>query len=383
MSTSIDDVRRFLIAHGLSRTAAALDLEFAADLSSPRLPSEQADPHARNSNLNLSFGENDSSHHIDGGHGADPQASMRNNVDAPLDHTSHSQNVSSNSNRRLDDKRAFAKSENLPDTVKKSNLDQEGSNPFDVGEDEIPVDKKKLAVLGADEDKFSFGAEGEGDELPENNFDSFSKSHNNKYSKNDEGEEANVFGNSFDLNLEGAATRPAKGKKGALASGKGVNLFGPDDIERAKSEVNNVVDDAHQPKKTKMELHKSEVKSIDNDVVWGSDMRAAAQKRASQGFNVFANTRGLAKQLFPGMDSEDIFMPGQGRGAIPMRKSDGGMTRGSHPGTIRPEFADTGELTSDRALLRLHVRDPHADRPPEGTAAVLLPGPGGLLPDDF
>lgn len=350
MKTSIDDVRNFLMANGLHKTINMLEVEYQLDPGSPRLPSEQHNPvEGHNQALNLSFGENDSTQPKDS-LVLDSHASMRNNVDMHFETVhSHSPNVSTHSMKRHAEPPTFAKSENLPGPQKES----KNENPFGPVEVDPIADKKKSLISGGEEEKFSFRAEAEddGDDVPENDFDSFSKSHNNKFSKNenDDPDDGNAFGNSFDINPDTSGQKGKSNKGGIIDHHKGENLFLGDDIERAKSEVNAPDDDVPR-QKAKMDLLKSDVKSIDNDVIMGHDVRTLAAKRASQGFNVFANSRGLSKQLFPGMDSEDIFEPIKSRGGIPMRKSDGYRQQGGKQGQIKPEFNDGGELTSYRTV---------------------------------
>lgn len=306
---------------------------------------------------------------------------MRNNVDAHFENAhSHSPNISTHSMKRQAEPQSFAKSENLPGGQKGS----KNENPFEPAEVDFMGDKKKSMKSGGEEDKFSFRAEGDEDDedVPENDFDSFSKSHNNKFSKNenDDPDDNIVFGNSFDIHPDTSGQK-GKTKKSAIEEDhKGGNLFLGDDIERAKSEVNAPDNDVPR-QKAKIDLLKSDVKSIDNDVILGHDLRSLAAKRASQGFNVFANSRGLSKQLFPGMDSEDIFEPIKNRGGIPLRKSDGYKQPAAKQGQIKAEFNDGGELISDRTLPGVHLRNATVDRPPQAKPGVCVSGPGRFQSD--
>jgi len=343
MKPSIDEVRSFLATYGLTRTMAMLETEYQDDPGSPRLPSEASNNAGPSQVLNLSFGENDSNQPRDSTR-LDSHISTRNHADTHQEATSHSPNVSMKSLNRPNEFGLFFKSEILPGTQKKSLIE----NPFETGEEDIPGQKKSIN-LNADDDKFSFGDAAE--EEPDHEFDSFSKSHNNKFSKNEleDGDEPNIFGNSFDLNPDRSGDKSGGQKMtGLLTNPRTGNKFWIDDGERAKSEVNApVTDDTSRQIKARAELHRSDVKSIDNDVVLSHDMRTVATKRTSQQYNVFANNRGLAKQLFSDLDSEDVFDPVKNKTAIPPRRSEGHRQAGARGGTVKPDFADGGRLISD------------------------------------
>ncbi len=258
MSLTVEQVRNFLTANSLLRTLEALDHEHSINPESPRLPVEiegrSGSPPA-NPALNLSFGENDSSHPKEIKLELDPHASTRNNFNLVLDSQSHSVVKSSHSVKHATEEIIHTKSDIAPDKRKKSGFGD--LNPFEAGESiDTPIDHKKSTAAVMEEDKFSFAAEG--DEVPENDFDSFSKSHNNKFSKNDndEGEEVNVFGNSFDLNL-GDRQNKTKAKKSGMTNTKSGNLFGVDDNDRPKSELATDVGDVPPRPKNKMDLFKS------------------------------------------------------------------------------------------------------------------------------
>lgn len=384
MSLTLEQVRNFLTANSLLRTLDALEQEHATKPESPRLPMELEDRSGSppvNQALNLSFGESDSSHPKEIKLELDPQASTRNNINFVLETQSHSLAKSTHSVKHAAEDIIHTKSDIALEKRKKSGFGD--LNPFETGDEiDTPIDHKKSTAAVFEEDKFSFAAEGEGDEVPENDFDSFSKSHNNKFSKNEneECEEANIFGNSFDLNL-GDRTNKAKAKKSGLTNAKSGNLFGADDNDRPKSELATDTGDVPPRPKNKMELFKSDVKSIDNDVIFGSELRAAAIKRASQGHNLLANNRSLAKQLFPSADSEEVFDPKQRSAAT--RKSEGARVDRRGSTQIHPDFADAGTVTSDRAIFCAEFGHSSTDRSPQTDETLLVSRPSCLLPNYF
>lgn len=336
MQTNFEDIRDYLLKNGLYNTINILDKEMS-ERNKKSSSSQQQIQEPSNPVLNLSFGENDSSQQKEGSFKIEnQQVSTKNHFDMHFDKSvSQSKSISANSQNKPGDN--WVKSEVFGTNQK---IESSKSNPFNVLNDAgNNTDQKKSAVAN-DEERFSFGGEND------NEFDSFSKSHNNKFSNNEnaELEDPNVFGNSFDINLDGKGSKKVVVSTALRNTKTGNRFSNDDDVIRQKSGLTEHLTSDNSPQ-AKTEIMKSEVKSIDNDLQ--VDVRFQANKRNSQGFgNVFSNNRGLAKKLFPGMESDDIFRPLNQRSPIGRYSNPEKSEKDKQPKALKPEYADNCRLNS-------------------------------------
>ena len=357
MNISQEDIRNFLLKNGLYQTLAMLDNETnkSTQINSTETYSQNAEiknAEFQSPAMNLSFGEeNESIHHPrDSSFRADSHISVKNHFEQNLEKSnSQSNNPSTNSIKKKLAQNVQIKKEDLPNQPKLE-IDDELKNPFMLLSERLiePMEKPKEFI---EEDKFSFGGEGEVE--GGNEFDSFSKSHNNKFSKNEneEMEENNIFGNSFDVNLEIKSGRRIPNAVILEKSKQSVFLDNDEFLEeRPKSEVNTPTGYKTSIKPTQ-EVFKSEVKSIDNDVGVWNDFKVQQNKRHSQGFNQSvdnqtANNRGLAKKLFNEFQSDILYLSPT-RTTLPTRKSDSSHNSKQRGTGIKPDYADNGKLNSN------------------------------------
>lgn len=331
---NFEDIRNFLLKSGFYNTISALDEEKKLQTSKTPPNFEQTQANS-NPVLNLSFGETDSNQQKEGSFRLDSQISTKNQIDLHFDKSNtQSNNASVNSQKKPIEQRNWTKSEATPATQKKELKD----NPFDILTEINATDQKKAPALQNEEDRFSFGGENEN----ENDFDSFSKSHNNKYSNNEnpELEEQNVFGNSFDIKLDNQKNKKQAQIGTNLRNSKTGNRFSNDDeFLGQKTGLENLIKSENFPNK-KLNIDKSDVKSIDEEVKLNIDLFSEANKRCSQGFgHIFGNNRGLAKKLFPGMEGDEIFTSGPPRPEA-SRHSNPERTTNPKPIIIKPEYMD-------------------------------------------
>jgi len=332
MHTTQEDLRNFLLKNGLYQTLSTFDQEIQSSQTSQPTHSPLNKAVPGNQILNLSFGEGESNNlPNEGSFKLDNQISTRNNIDFHFDKSpSQSNQASTNSQQKTRDV--------LVSRPHCFDQEEQPKNPFEVLAGKLEDDKKKSLNLQNEEDKFSFGAENDN----ENDFDSFSKSHNNKFSKNDneEVDVQNVLGNSFDNNLEPRKTPtlaktqlPTKLKTGNRSANN-------DDLFRPKSDMNYKAKTDSSPKQLS-DILKSDVKSIETEPIWNKDMRSQANLRSSHGYGtVFANNRHIAKKLFPGIDADDIFQGADFPNERPSRKSEGTQNNRGQQGAFKPDYTD-------------------------------------------
>ena len=344
MKSNYEDIRNFLLKNGLYQTLSTLEVEMKTMEADTRAHSKSQNADTSNPVLNLSFGENESLQPRDSSFKQESHLSVRNNFENQYEKSqSNSNTISINSSKKVPD----LKSQKLiePKLSEKKIVMEDPTNPFGLLTNKKDESiKKDLSI--PEEDKFSFGAENEGE--GNNEFDSFSKSHNNKYSKNelDDNGEDNVFGNSFDYGLENVNEAKTNPKNELINKKRGNGLLIEGNIEtRPKSEIMSQINEK-KASKNEMSLFKSDVKSIDSEP-WPLDMRAVANKRSSQGMtNMFGNNRGINKQLF--VDTEVTF-PSPTKTSITNRKSNSSNTS-SRSTVIKPEYSDSGRLNSNRKV---------------------------------
>lgn len=332
MQTTQEEMRNFLLKNGMYQTLSTFDQEIQSMNNTQPTNSPVNNPQQTNINLNLSFGEGESNNMPnDGSFKLDNQISIRNNFDFHFD-KSHSQSNQASSNSQQKTRDPILPPPHL--------FDQKGfpENPFEILNYKMDDTNKKSLNLQNEEDKFSFGAENDN----ENDFDSFSKSHNNKFSKNDNDEidVQNMLGNSFDNNLLPRNTPTLNKTQMQSKSKTGNQSANNDEILRPNSDIYYKSKPDSSPKQL-IDLHKNNIKSIDTEPGRSKDLRSQANVRTSHGYGtVFANNRQIAKKLFPGIDSDDIFQGADFTTDRQARKSEGTQRNKGQHASIKPDFAD-------------------------------------------
>ena len=307
MIPNYEQVRNFLLKNGLYNSLTILEKEIDninISLQDNSHPQESPPP---NQALNVSFGEEsvpakESSFQIES------NFSTKNNFERNMESSLHASNTSIPNN-----------SNQVGDALNSSFGKSNEPNPFDSAA--LLQHPKSVGIA---EEKFSFAAENEEDV---HEFDSFSKSHNNKFSKNENDEDANVFGNSFDAKLEVKSNN--KDVKGTLSKCVLVEEE-LEDLKRPKSELGT------QCQEFKESHH--QIKSSD-DECWYSDVR---DKRNSHGLSESGR---LSKKLFGDLNADVIFTPPT-KTSLVGKKSNGSNFSRSSVFDFKLEFADDGLINS-------------------------------------